>query len=131
MLGASSAARCRNGFRRRLPLALCIALQLSSAPALAAEEQLTTLRVVGQPLVKTEQILTPRISEVQATIKNHGSAEARGIRVEAILPDGQREELHGPDRLGKNKSATYSRSMYELITKPGKVTIKVECENCR
>lgn len=111
-------------------LVAAISLLLCFAPP-ADSQQLTTLRVVGKPNVTFEQIITPRITRVSVKVRNVGRVDATNIYVTATLPDGQQRSLYGPTTLGKNKTAAYSSSMYELVTRKGNVRVSTSCANCR
>ncbi|MCB0330327.1 MAG: hypothetical protein KDD70_11695 [Bdellovibrionales bacterium] len=95
-------------------------------------EKLTRLRTIGE--VKGTFESRPRgryLTEVEVRLKNVGSVEATGIRVEAILPDGNRVQLHGPSSLGKYKEGTYEASAYEPYLMKGRIKVESSCSNCR
>ena len=106
-------------------------LYFQSAAA-AEEQELTTLRRIGQPkgnFVNGAGVLS--IEYVEATYQNVGEVTATGIRVTATLPNGKTIDLMGPDTLERKKKAVYSNKGFEVVKSGRKIRTSSSCDNCR
>lgn len=93
-------------------------------------ERKTRLRIIGSPQGKFRHIITTRLLAITVQVQNAGEVEARGVRVEAISPNGQTHRLRGPRSIGPKDEAQFSGSMNEVISTDKHISARVSCENC-
>jgi len=99
------------------------------------EEKLkeTKLRMIDEP--KVEWILgrSPKLRSMQVTVRNVGEEKAVGVKVEGILPGGDKIPLSGPEDIASNAVVTYQPLLGSplAVSNTGKIDIRITCENCR